>query len=248
MKKNIRDTLLERRVVDANGCWLWQGAISDNGYGTIYTGSRYRRVHRVSYETFVGLIPPGKNICHRCDVRHCINPDHLFAGTQVENLADAKRKGRHTHGDSHPMVRLSEADIKQIRAIYSAGKRNQYELASDFGVRQQTISKIVTGARWSHVQGGLTRKVFQMARRTKKTVQKNKILAYGEATGHYHAATADDAIVSDNGDGTMTLDAPRGTEIVHQEHKTIHVEPGQYVRKIVQEYDHFAEEAREVRD
>lgn len=76
----------------------------------------------------------------------------------------------------------------------------------------------------------------------------NRKLALGERTGHYHLATSETATLWDVGGGVFVLDAPDGTDITHQEHKTIPLPPGQYDRTIVKEWDHFAEEAREVRD
>jgi len=76
----------------------------------------------------------------------------------------------------------------------------------------------------------------------------DKALAYGEVTGHMHRATEETAKVYEREDGTRTLSAPRGTPVVHEEHNTVHVPPGEYVREIVREFDPFAEEIREVRD
>lgn len=88
------DLLLERMIpVPESGCWLWTGGLS-KGYGNIMDGTRCRLAHRVSYELFVGEIPKGKQVLHRCDVPCCINPRHLFLGTRSDNMRDCFQKGR----------------------------------------------------------------------------------------------------------------------------------------------------------
>lgn len=82
-------------VVDANGCWLWQGFIHRNGYGSTGYRDKSPRIHRKVFELTKEPIPPGMDVCHTCDVRHCINPDHLWLGTRKQNLVDCHQKGRH---------------------------------------------------------------------------------------------------------------------------------------------------------
>lgn len=79
---------------DANGCWIWNSKKNKAGYGLIKIDGSYKRAHRVSYELFIGEIPDGLLVCHKCDVRECINPDHLFIGTHKENTQDMISKGR----------------------------------------------------------------------------------------------------------------------------------------------------------
>ena len=76
-----------------SGCWIWE-ATEIRGYGAFAIKSRYYRAHRVSYELFVGDIPEGKFVLHKCDTPFCVNPDHLFLGTQADNIADRDNKGR----------------------------------------------------------------------------------------------------------------------------------------------------------
>ena len=76
------------------GCWLWRGAITSTGYGHMKVGEHYEKAHRIAWRFAYGVIPDGLQVCHRCDNPPCVNPDHLFLGTQVDNLRDCYRKGR----------------------------------------------------------------------------------------------------------------------------------------------------------
>lgn len=151
-----------------SGCWLWTGPLSYNGYGllAIWNGkaSRNIRAHRFNWERAHGPIPPGMHACHRCDVRSCCNPDHIFIGTHADNMQDAVRKGRTSQGAAHRAIirrvaargsrngkaLLTEADIPIIRQRLAAGEVARV-IAADFGVSPPTISDVKTGRKWSHV-------------------------------------------------------------------------------------------------
>jgi len=87
---------IENRLTkDANGCWIFEGSKTVNGYGQTRINGKTYRVHRIMYEKYIGVIPDGFCVCHTCDVRACCNPEHLFIGTIGDNMKDKKEKGRH---------------------------------------------------------------------------------------------------------------------------------------------------------
>ena len=88
------DRFLDRVQKQESGCWVWTGANNGLGYGVMRLGLKQVYAHRFSYEQFVSPIPDGLCICHKCDNPRCVNPDHLFLGTQKDNMQDCSRKGR----------------------------------------------------------------------------------------------------------------------------------------------------------
>jgi len=142
-----------RHVEKTDGCWLWTGCTFSNGYGRVRI-ERNRTVvaHRLSWEFANGPIPDGMCACHRCDVRACVNPLHLFLGTDADNVHDCMDKGRRADlsGSKHPMAKLSEADIAIIRERRKAGEQLK-QIAPDFGVTRQMICNITIGKNWRNV-------------------------------------------------------------------------------------------------
>lgn len=175
--KTDLDRLLDRFVLNTkktpNGCVEWSLMRNKNGYGKILAFGEKRLSHRISYELFVGPIPDGFYVCHRCDNPSCCNPSHLFVGTQKDNLGDAKRKGRTATGDRNgsrtrpdrvargdrhsarlyperiqkgedsASASLTNAQAVEIRKRYAEGGITQRELASEYSVDQVTISRVV---------------------------------------------------------------------------------------------------------
>jgi len=133
------------------GCWLW-AAGSSAGYGVFHVKRKVMRAHRVAYILANGSIPKGLLVCHSCDNPLCVNPDHLWVGTQKDNMKDAREKGRTRKGENHGASRLNDNIIQIIRNDYSAGRMNQPELAKRFNVSQKNISKVVRRETWRHVQ------------------------------------------------------------------------------------------------
>lgn len=145
--------------VDKTGdCWLWTASVDRKGYGQIQQGGRSGRLlraHRVSWEIEFDAIPPGVQVCHRCDVRRCVRPAHLFLGTNDDNVADMQAKGRDVLpprllGSRHPHASFTEADIRYIRTQVSCGV-SQRELARQFNVCFSTINHIWLRRNWGHI-------------------------------------------------------------------------------------------------
>jgi hypothetical protein len=139
--------------VDRSGsCWPWLAATSDTGYGSYRIDRRTHSAHRLVWECLMGPIPVGMDVCHSCDNRGCVRPAHLFLGTRADNMQDAASKGRlhwqlsPPNGARHPRARLTEADVREIRA--RSKTTAQSSLAQQFGVGQTAISAVVTGRNW----------------------------------------------------------------------------------------------------
>lgn len=142
--------------VDQSGgpaaCWTWKARTNRGGYGYFRVGSKALTAHRVSYEMAYGLIPQGMLVCHRCDNPPCVNPAHLWLGTEQDNTQDSVQKGRRArqYGAANGFSRFSEADISEIRRAAASGAL-QKDIAHRFGVDRSTISYILTGKTWRHV-------------------------------------------------------------------------------------------------
>lgn len=153
-----RERFLAKTKEDSNGCWLWQGAINYAGYGKFETGDRCKgtrrshRAHRFAYELFVGAIPGDLIVCHRCDVRACVNPKHLFLGTDEVNSHDAVAKGRSRFANA---AKLTAEQVTVIRASSDTDRT----LGARFGVSRQAIGKIRRGQRWRHLPSFQTKVV-----------------------------------------------------------------------------------------
>lgn len=142
-----------KRVEKTETCWLWKTHLNTGGYGRFYNDEkRFVMAHRFSWEHFNGEIPEGLFILHKCDVRHCVNPDHLFIGTQQDNMDDMVKKKRQgdVKREKNSQAKLKEKDVHEIRRRF----QDEYfwgiqsKLAKEYGVAQCTISNILREQRW----------------------------------------------------------------------------------------------------
>lgn len=141
---SLQYRFFSRLVKLDNGCWQWRSHTDKDGYGILQSAHRNIRAHRLSYEIHKGAIPEGMIVCHHCDNQGCVNPDHLFVGTQKDNAQDALRKGRHYVGEKNGRSKLTEKNIKKILT----SELNDQQLADKFGVTRSTISSVRRGDSW----------------------------------------------------------------------------------------------------
>lgn len=127
-------------------CWLFNGAKS-MGYGQLRTGGKVELVHRIVWEELNGDISDGLMVLHKCDVRNCWNPDHLFLGTAADNTHDMESKGREggrwSTGRGHPSAKLSAEDVQVMRKVYAEGKFSMKDIAAVFEVDKETAWRVI---------------------------------------------------------------------------------------------------------
>jgi hypothetical protein len=142
------------KVEKTDGCWLWRGARTPAGYGELRVDGRPQYSHRLSWEMHNGAIPAGMFVCHKCDVRLCVNPTHLFLGTHAENMADMFAKGRqpkvNVRGKRNPCARLTQEDADLIRLTAETLPVSKSAIARAYGVTVQNICRILKGETWNY--------------------------------------------------------------------------------------------------
>ncbi len=171
--KSFSDRFMDK-ILKTEACWFWKGKKGESGYGIVYVGNgKSRMAHRVAWELFVGPIPDGLNVLHKCDTPECVNPDCLFTGTQSDNMRDMAKKGRSWSqknygaavlriakvrkrppvGEPHHWAKLTNEGVREIRKRRKAGQ-NYDAIAFALGIGKSTVGRVINSdARggWSHV-------------------------------------------------------------------------------------------------
>jgi hypothetical protein len=140
-------------AVSGGGCWLWLGATTKTGYGHLgvtFHPTKNIYAHRLSWLIHKGPIPKNLFVLHHCDIRNCVNLEHLFLGTALDNSTDMKRKNRHRHGRNHQNAKLTERIVREMHRLSKHGVRN-VDIASKFKVAPATVCKILKREQWVHV-------------------------------------------------------------------------------------------------
>ena len=130
-----------------SGCWLWLNRVDDKGYGWISISVPDRRAHRISWLIHKGEIPNGLHVLHHCDTPSCVNPNHLFLGTSIDNVRDRDNKERMMRGVMSPIAKLTDELVRAIRQ--DSGSERQ--LAREYGVSPRLIHYVKHRQRWKHV-------------------------------------------------------------------------------------------------
>jgi len=125
-------------IREDNECWEWRGHTNNKGYGCITINYKHWYVHRVAYEETYGTIPNKLFVLHKCDNPKCCNPEHLFLGTQKDNMKDMTQKHRSIHH-----TKISDSQVEEIRNLYSTGNYTQEELGKKFGVHRVHVGNLI---------------------------------------------------------------------------------------------------------
>lgn len=141
-----------KNVTKTDSCWVWTGSIRVRcGYGRIRSHGKAYATHRFSWELHFGPISGGLQVNHKCDNRLCVRPDHLYLGTQADNMRDKIVRGRDAKGERCKSSKLTEGDVIAIHALVRSGTMTRRAIAARFGVRPRTIWAIVSGRSWRHI-------------------------------------------------------------------------------------------------
>lgn len=147
--------------VDKSGdCWIWLGNKNSQCYGTVRFRGKTRKAHRVSWVLTFGDIEDEMCVCHRCDNPSCVNPAHLFLGTNRDNVIDRHQKGRSRNvfqeghrvnaGERCHSAKLTDERVSEIRNRHSNGESASH-LSREFGIHSSQVSRIINGKAWTHV-------------------------------------------------------------------------------------------------
>lgn len=146
---------LWNRTDRSSGCWIWTGCVDGSGYGLISLNGKMVKTHRLSWVLSNGQIPEGLFVCHHCDNRKCINPDHLFIGTNKDNMQDKVRKGRKNGGgpamgEHNGSAKMNAKKVIKIRELHKNGM-SEKKISKQIGVGKSQVHRIIARQNWKQV-------------------------------------------------------------------------------------------------
>jgi len=141
------------QIGNNNECWEWKAQLNEKRYGILWYNRKNTRAHRMSWMIHHGDVPMGMCVLHKCDNPSCVNPAHLFLGTNKDNSVDMMRKGRNNppKGEDSYRAILTEKKVIKIRKLWSSGIWKQREIANMFGIDRSHVSEIVRRDIWKHI-------------------------------------------------------------------------------------------------
>ncbi len=134
-----------------NGCWNWMAGCTSGGYGEFWFGKKIWSTHRLAWWLTYGYIPKNKMILHKCDNRRCVNPEHLYPGTNTDNMRDRLNRGKCPRGETHPNSKMTVKKVIELRQRYAAGNETVMELGLIYGMSQSSVSNIINKVQWGHI-------------------------------------------------------------------------------------------------
>lgn len=150
------------RIKRTPGCWIWTGSKCLDGYGVIKQSGKQLHTHRVSYEMHKGKIPPKMCVCHSCDNRACVNPEHLWLGTQLDNIADRDKKGRTSSKENHYKFKLSKNLRRAAIAACLLNEKPRWLIAKELNISRSSLLLIMNESKMN-----IPRSKFQYSGRKK---------------------------------------------------------------------------------
>lgn len=153
MKLSVEQRFWSKVRKRRSGCWEWLASKNQDGYGKFRYESGIGSTHRISWVLTNGEIPDKLHVLHKCDNPSCVNPDHLFLGTNKDNMIDKMQKGRTADfsGEKNPISKLTDLDVIRIRTLFNSGERTRKELREEYQVSKSLIKMVIDKTTWKHI-------------------------------------------------------------------------------------------------